>query len=92
MQGHKDGSEVLTKLIEWCIEEGIGVVTVYAFSTENWKREEQEIDVLMKLVDDYFKDMLEESMKQDIRVRVLSTNPEYVRTLSRINSSIHIII
>src|SRR3990167_4017662 len=47
--GHWKGAEALTQIVEAASELGIKVVTVYAFSTENWKRSKSEVDALMRL-------------------------------------------
>lgn len=49
IEGHKRGVDTLENVLEWCIDLGINIVTVYAFSTENFKRSEEEVGDLMKL-------------------------------------------
>jgi tritrans,polycis-undecaprenyl-diphosphate synthase [geranylgeranyl-diphosphate specific] len=49
IEGHKRGVDTLENVLEWCIDLGIDIVTVYAFSTENFKRKENEVNDLMKL-------------------------------------------
>lgn len=51
--GHKAGAETLRKITKACRNAGIKYVTYYAFSTENWKRPQDEIDALMKLFSEY---------------------------------------
>lgn len=51
--GHKKGTEVFKEITEYCHKIGIKYITVYAFSTENWKRPQREIDSIMKLLDEY---------------------------------------
>lgn len=51
--GHKAGAEAMRKILRECREIGIRYVTCYAFSTENWKRPKSEVDVLMRLFDEY---------------------------------------
>lgn len=51
--GHKQGAKALEKIIESCKDFGIKVVTVYAFSTENWSRPKIEVDALMELLNSY---------------------------------------
>ena len=63
--GHAQGS----KKVAWNL--GIKYLTVYAFSTENWKRPQKEVDTLMKLLKDYLEDCLERTSKNNMRVRVL---------------------
>lgn len=54
--GHSVGASAFKKVVRFCGDIGIETVTVYAFSTENWKRPKHEIDAIMKLLDDYIKD------------------------------------
>lgn len=51
--GHKVGAETFKKVVEYCGDIGIKAVTVYAFSTENWKRPKEEVDTIMSLFRDY---------------------------------------
>lgn len=48
-QGHSYGLEKLLEVLEWCLELGIGIVTVYAFSTDNFKRPDEEVNELMRI-------------------------------------------
>ena len=48
--GHKSGAEAFRRIVEYCIDLDIELVTVYAFSTENWKRPQSEVDGIMKLL------------------------------------------
>ena len=48
-EGHRRGYEKLTDLLAWCKEAGVKHVAVYAFSTENWRRTEEEVGYLMQL-------------------------------------------
>ena len=54
IEGHKRGVDTLENVLEWCIDLGINIVTVYAFSTENFKRSEKEVKDLMQLFVDSF--------------------------------------
>jgi len=69
--GHVQGSKVVEKICEDAHDLGIKYLTVYAFSTENWKRPKEEVDALMKLLDKYLKNCIERSSKNNMRVRVL---------------------
>ena len=53
--GHKAGAEALEKIISDCRELGVKHLTVYAFSTENWKRSKEEVDAIMDLLRQYLK-------------------------------------
>ena len=59
VSGHKAGTENLREVIEACVEFGIQYLTIYAFSTENWKRPEEEIQGLMRI----FRTMLDRELK-----------------------------
>ena len=69
--GHAQGSKTLEKIIEDANGFGVKYLTVYAFSTENWVRPQDEIDALMKLLRDYMKDCVKKSKKNNMRVRVI---------------------
>lgn len=51
-EGHRLGSKKLEDVLNWCVEDGVKILTVYAFSTENFKREREEVDFLMELLRD----------------------------------------
>eukprot|EP00457_Paulinella_chromatophora_P006722 gb/GEZN01006741.1/.p1 GENE.gb/GEZN01006741.1/~~gb/GEZN01006741.1/.p1 ORF type:complete len:377 (+),score=61.09 gb/GEZN01006741.1/:107-1237(+) len=74
-QGHADGGKTLDKVVDWCIELGVEVLTVYAFSTENWNRDPEEITCLMTLFAKNAKQIQDKSVERNIRVRVLASDP-----------------
>lgn len=47
-QGHSDGGKKLGEFLGWCMEAGVAVVTAFAFSTENWKRDEHEVSRILR--------------------------------------------
>ena len=65
--GHKKGVEVFKEITEYCHKIGVKCVTVYAFSTENWKRPKREVDAIMSLLDEY----LDKSSSEDVRVQFI---------------------
>lgn len=67
--GHRKGAETFKKVMEYCGEIGISAATFYVFSTENWKRPKNEVDALMKLLDEYLDECKETLMKKDDGVR-----------------------
>ena len=69
--GHTVGAKVFRRVAEYCFRGGINTVTVYAFSTENWKRPSREVNALMTLFTTYLKTGMAEMMKDDIRIRFL---------------------
>ena len=69
--GHRAGVEALRGVVRCSSEIGIEYLTVYAFSTENWKRPQTEIGILMSLLKEYIRKELEELHRNDVRIQVL---------------------
>lgn len=69
--GHMQGAKAVEQICEDAYNLGIEYLTVYAFSTENWKRPDGEVDALMKLLKTYLQDCIKRSSKNNMRVRVL---------------------
>lgn len=84
--GHVQGSKTVEQIIEDAYKMGIEYVTVYAFSTENWKRSKEEVDALMKLLGKYLIDCIERSTKNNMQVRVIGDKTGLDKSLvTRIN-------
>ena len=73
VEGHRKGAENIEKIIDYSIKLGVKYLTVYAFSTENWKRPEAEVKALMKLFAKYLDDKKEELKKQGVKLLVTGT-------------------
>lgn len=71
--GHKEGMMVVRKISRLAGELGIKTLTLYAFSTENWKRPKTEVDFLMKLPQDYLNDYLPELIEENVQVRMMGS-------------------
>ena len=69
--GHRAGMEALQEVVRLCADLGIKVLTVYAFSTENWKRPQEEISILMNLLYEYVQKELDELDRQNVCIRVI---------------------
>ncbi len=69
--GHKAGADTFKRIVRYCNKIGIQYLTVYAFSTENWGRPQDEVDALMKLLRNYMKTCLKTAEKNRMCVRVL---------------------
>jgi undecaprenyl diphosphate synthase len=69
--GHKAGAQTLRKLAEAADERGLKYLTVYAFSTENWSRDKAEVKNLMNLIRAFVKEYIEDTDKNNIRMRVI---------------------
>lgn len=66
--GHAAGAETFRAIASYCREIGIRYLTVYAFSTENWKRPAQEVSAIMELLRKYLQEALEEMEKEKVRI------------------------
>jgi undecaprenyl diphosphate synthase len=73
--GHKSGSENVRKIAESCIEIGVKNLTIYAFSSENWDRPQDEVSYLMKLLDEYLEKETKPLIEKDVKI-VISGNLE----------------
>lgn len=69
--GHIEGAKTVERICEDAWNLGVKYLTVYAFSTENWKRPQEEVDALMKLLRNYMKNCLKRAEKNDMVVRVI---------------------
>jgi len=69
-EGHKKGLENIKKVVNWCKEKGVKTLTLFVFSTENWKRPKNEINYLMKMAAKMESHFIEAS-NQDIKIRVI---------------------
>lgn len=80
--GHKVGAETFRTIATYCKDIGVQYFTVYAFSTENWKRPQDEVDALMNLFRTYLREAAETMVARGVAVRVLgdlSVLPEDIR-------------
>ncbi|MEN6329513.1 MAG: polyprenyl diphosphate synthase [Methanobacteriaceae archaeon] len=89
IEGHKKGVDTLEKVLDWCIDLGIEIVTVYAFSTENFKRPLHEVEGLMQLFKKNFEEISNNQKIHKNKVRVkavgkLELLPEEVREAIKI--------
>lgn len=69
--GHKAGADTVREIVEVARNKGIGYLTLYAFSTENWKRPEGEVSGLMGILKTYLQSELRSMLKNDIRLNCL---------------------
>ena len=86
--GHSQGADNLERVADACAELGVKYLTVYAFSTENWKRSAEEVDYLMKLLTKHINDFDKRIKNRDIRFRLVGDinrlNPELQDGIRRI--------
>ena len=69
--GHKEGAKTLEKIVRYAKKVGIKYITVYAFSTENWKRSEEEVGALMILLKNYLNDFVKRADTENIKLKVI---------------------
>jgi len=69
--GHHEGMKVVRKITKLANEMGVSALTLYAFSTENWKRPKNEVDFLMKLPEEFLGTFLPELIEENVQVRMM---------------------
>ena len=70
-EGHRRGADAVRQTVRACVELGIRYLTLFAFSSENWKRPKGEVETLMDLLRFYLKSEIEELERNDVRLRVI---------------------
>jgi undecaprenyl diphosphate synthase len=71
LAGHRAGVDALERMLGWCRDAGVKILTVYAFSTENWKRPAEEVSGLMKLFSTFIRLKTRKLMREGVRFRVI---------------------
>jgi len=82
-EGHKKGLETLKKVINYCKEKGIKILTLFVFSTENWKRKQQEVNYLMRLAKRAISNHFQHLHKNNIKVRVIGQKEKLPKSLQK---------
>ena len=77
-RGHWEGSSKLVEFAKWCLAERVEVLTVFAFSTENWRRDPAEVAALMEIFVTYCDELRREALERNIKIVALSTNRESI--------------
>lgn len=87
--GHKVGAETFRSIATYCQELGIQYLTIYAFSTENWKRPKDEVDTLMNLLEQYLQEAIDTMERDHIRLKILgdaaALSPKLQRMIAETN-------
>ena len=81
--GHKEGLKTVEMVIKYCIKKDIKFLTLYAFSTENWKRPLKERNYLFNLLEIYLKEKLEKINKQQIKIKIFG-NKNFSKKLNKL--------
>ena len=74
--GHITGAQVFRKITKYCEKCGVRYLTVYAFSTENWRRPKDEVESIMNLLRQYLKESLADFQQENIAVRFIGNRDE----------------
>lgn len=83
IMGHRAGADALDRVMHYCKEAGIRYLTVYAFSTENWKRSDEEVSGLMKLLSRYIKTKEKALVKDGVRFRAIGRRTDLSAKLQK---------
>lgn len=81
--GHAAGAKTFEKIVEYAGNMGIKIVTVYAFSTENWRRPKEEIDMLMSLLEDYLDNGLTRLAGRDVKIHFIGDESAFSEDFQR---------
>jgi len=84
LEGHRRGYDVMVNMAKWCSEKGIKVLTVYAFSSDNWNRSEEEVGYLMDLFRMIFDSAMEEVAKINGRVIMIGQKERFPKDLQEL--------
>ena len=88
LEGHRQGARVAQRVVETCIDYGIPYLTLYAFSTENWKRPRKEIDALFQILEEKLDEGAAYAMEKGIRLyhlgRLDGLSPEAKRKIKKL--------
>ena len=81
--GHKEGLKTVEKIIKESIKNKIKFLTLYAFSTENWKRPKKEVNYLFNLLENFLLNKIEELNKQNIKLKIIG-NKNFSKKLNHL--------
>jgi undecaprenyl diphosphate synthase len=82
--GHKEGAKAVKRAVEAAGNLGIKYLTLFAFSSENWKRPKEEVDTLMNLLRDYLKNELKELLENNVVLRVIGSRKELDKDIAEL--------
>jgi undecaprenyl diphosphate synthase len=70
-KGHRKGAEIAESVVRWANDRGVKYLTLFSFSTENWKRPQEEIDAIFSLLAEYMKNRTDELVKNNVRIKFI---------------------
>ncbi|KKQ56696.1 MAG: Isoprenyl transferase [Parcubacteria group bacterium GW2011_GWA2_38_13] len=87
-KGHSHGADKLKEVAQWCIDMDIAYLSVFAFSTENWSRDEDEKKYLMDILRKFLKDSADEFNKKGIKIRIIGQRERFDEDIQRLMAEI----
>ncbi len=89
--GHREGMARVREIVRACVELDIRILTLYAFSVENWKRPKSEINTLMRFLEEFLERERDNLIKNEIRLKIIGRFNEFPRSISdKLNKIEHI--
>ena len=82
--GHQQGLKTVEKIIKQALKERIKFLTLFAFSTENWKRPKKEINFLLKLLENYLVNKIDEFNRNSIKLKIIGNTNIFSKKLKKI--------
>ena len=82
--GHRKGADAVRRTLEAAPEAGIGALTLYAFSSDNWKRPPEEVSALMQLFEQYLQSQIDECVQKDVRISFIGRRDRLSRQVERL--------
>ena len=81
--GHKKGLETIEKIVDFSIKKRISILTLYTFSTENWKRPKKEINFLFKLLYNFLNKNIQKIKNKGVKLKFIGDNSLFSKNLKR---------
>ena len=82
--GHQQGLRTIEKIVDYSIKEKISYLTLFTFSSENWKRPKKEVNFLFKLLENYFKKNLLKVIRNGIKIKIIGNRSKLASNLKKI--------
>ncbi len=83
IDGHKEGVKTVRRIVETAVEAGLEYLTVYAFSTENWRRSKQEVNYLLKLIMDSLVKEIDDLIANNVNIRFIGSKEELEKSYNK---------
>ena len=84
LKGHEEGERKFDDFLHWCKNKGVKIITVFGFSSENWKRSKEEVNYLMKLLEKYLGEGIGQFNKEGVCVRIIGQKEKLPKSLQEV--------